>query len=402
MTCHECYLSANSKFTWNTLCSVTNLCVDQGMSCNCKAKITDEDIEAARKEVEAEAERARDEAIIAACKEGINARFAGLRKHGSHGEDCTSCHEGRPKNECPESKRKCGHHCNHSWSHETCCWCGQEFGEDYADEDADTDKLTCANCSFASKSDIRVFPAGISTYFNLPGGVFYCSERDTRVPGTLVGCELHSELGKDTESDSDEAKSLDNIIDECFNEMGRLIEAGMNVGVDLVSKKSKTAYISHVPIDRDEFETEKAIIGKLTEENKANRELVANMEEAIINCLGPYGKNNIADLKVRNEKLCEENEELSNENKILQQEVALLKSKRKKDSGDIASLEIKISKMKKELSGKWRLLEVGEKPHKGDQAFLIDSNNVRIWVEPNGFKGIVKEETVPVRRKITI
>lgn len=41
--------------------------------------------------------------------------------------ECVSCNEGLPLNECPQSKRPCGHHCNHSWSHEECCWCGKVF-----------------------------------------------------------------------------------------------------------------------------------------------------------------------------------------------------------------------------------------------------------------------------------
>jgi hypothetical protein len=44
-------------------------------------------------------------------------------------DECISCGEGTPKNECPKSKRKCGHHCNHAWTHDGCDWCGQEFGE---------------------------------------------------------------------------------------------------------------------------------------------------------------------------------------------------------------------------------------------------------------------------------
>ncbi len=42
--------------------------------------------------------------------------------------ECSSCGEGCAlPNECPKSKRPCGHHCNHSWSHDECCWCGKEF-----------------------------------------------------------------------------------------------------------------------------------------------------------------------------------------------------------------------------------------------------------------------------------
>jgi hypothetical protein len=42
---------------------------------------------------------------------------------------CDSCGEGAPTNECRKSKRPCGHHCNHSWSHDGCDWCGTLFGE---------------------------------------------------------------------------------------------------------------------------------------------------------------------------------------------------------------------------------------------------------------------------------
>lgn len=52
-------------------------------------------------------------------------------------EICISCEEDPDPDDpmdydnykCPKSKRPCGHHCNHSWSHEECCWCGMEFGE---------------------------------------------------------------------------------------------------------------------------------------------------------------------------------------------------------------------------------------------------------------------------------
>lgn len=37
---------------------------------------------------------------------------------------CSACGEQCPRNECPASPLRCGHHCNHSWSHEICCWCG--------------------------------------------------------------------------------------------------------------------------------------------------------------------------------------------------------------------------------------------------------------------------------------
>lgn len=43
--------------------------------------------------------------------------------------ECASCGEGSPKGECPKSQRACGHHCNHSWTHDSCDWCGFEFSE---------------------------------------------------------------------------------------------------------------------------------------------------------------------------------------------------------------------------------------------------------------------------------
>lgn len=44
--------------------------------------------------------------------------------------NCVSCTEDIPKNECPNSKRKCGHHCNCCWTQDVCCWCEKTFGED--------------------------------------------------------------------------------------------------------------------------------------------------------------------------------------------------------------------------------------------------------------------------------
>ena len=41
---------------------------------------------------------------------------------------CTTCCEGFPENECPKSRRECGHHCNCSWEQDECCWCGATFG----------------------------------------------------------------------------------------------------------------------------------------------------------------------------------------------------------------------------------------------------------------------------------
>lgn len=42
-------------------------------------------------------------------------------------KDCISCAE-RMEQSCPESPKPCGHHCNHSWTHDACCWCGKEWG----------------------------------------------------------------------------------------------------------------------------------------------------------------------------------------------------------------------------------------------------------------------------------
>jgi hypothetical protein len=44
---------------------------------------------------------------------------------------CDSCGEGLTLSEyqCKNSKRACGHHCNHSFTLDACCWCGEEFGE---------------------------------------------------------------------------------------------------------------------------------------------------------------------------------------------------------------------------------------------------------------------------------
>lgn len=44
-------------------------------------------------------------------------------------EGCISCEEKCPTGECSAKQSTCGHHCNHSWSHDRCCWCGAEFGE---------------------------------------------------------------------------------------------------------------------------------------------------------------------------------------------------------------------------------------------------------------------------------
>ena len=44
--------------------------------------------------------------------------------------ECVSCGEEIPKNDCEKSKRPCGHHCDCSWSQDHCCWCNKWLGED--------------------------------------------------------------------------------------------------------------------------------------------------------------------------------------------------------------------------------------------------------------------------------
>lgn len=41
---------------------------------------------------------------------------------------CIACGE-QDKEVCPASRRDCGHHCDHSWTHDSCCWCGKEWRE---------------------------------------------------------------------------------------------------------------------------------------------------------------------------------------------------------------------------------------------------------------------------------
>lgn len=41
------------------------------------------------------------------------------------GGDLTTAPEDKDK--CPQSKRACGHHCNHSWSHDVCHWCNKRW-----------------------------------------------------------------------------------------------------------------------------------------------------------------------------------------------------------------------------------------------------------------------------------
>lgn len=45
------------------------------------------------------------------------------------GDECFSCGEGDPVNECPSAQRACGHHCNCIWTQDNCHWCGLEATE---------------------------------------------------------------------------------------------------------------------------------------------------------------------------------------------------------------------------------------------------------------------------------
>ena len=55
---------------------------------------------------------------------------AARTKDGGDDVSCISCEQGMPKGECVTSKRECGHHCNHLWSHDKCDWCGAYVNDD--------------------------------------------------------------------------------------------------------------------------------------------------------------------------------------------------------------------------------------------------------------------------------
>lgn len=42
-------------------------------------------------------------------------------------DGCESCAQGIAGNECPQTKRPCGHHCECLWSQDVCHWCGVEI-----------------------------------------------------------------------------------------------------------------------------------------------------------------------------------------------------------------------------------------------------------------------------------
>jgi hypothetical protein len=44
-------------------------------------------------------------------------------------DECLSCDSEDEAVECPKALHKCKHHCNCSWVHDECCWCGETFGE---------------------------------------------------------------------------------------------------------------------------------------------------------------------------------------------------------------------------------------------------------------------------------
>lgn len=256
------------------------------------------------------------------------------------------------------------------------------------------ESLTCSSCSFASKS----VPISISSHFPLPEGVFYCPERGTRVPGSLEGCELyserkeknekpydeeaplgqktlnkiaslycaaplqsalgeihsnvpdlngrelHSERKKDTESILDEINSLDNTIDECFHEMKRLIDAG-GLG------KQKDARLSALKVSNND----------LTEENKTLRTRFLDAVDSYSECTEKYSS--LVDEHVK--------------------------------------LKDKLTQIRDELSGKWRLLEVGERPRTGDQIY-VSYNGKFNWTAVVSPCWKTNERHSPIRRKITI
>lgn len=52
-----------------------------------------------------------------------------VEKIPEHSGECFSCGEEVPRGECAKGQRRCGHHCNCSWTQDECCWCGEKFGE---------------------------------------------------------------------------------------------------------------------------------------------------------------------------------------------------------------------------------------------------------------------------------
>ena len=76
-------------------------------------------------------EEKRQVGVVYTAREALILWWEYIQNRPIQPSDCSSCLEGGiPRNECPQSKRECGHHCNHAWSHEHCCWCDQEVGEE--------------------------------------------------------------------------------------------------------------------------------------------------------------------------------------------------------------------------------------------------------------------------------
>src|ERR1035437_163405 len=81
------------------------------------------------------------------CSCAIAHSFISRSLRRSMDRDCISCARAYAKGECFGSLRRCGHHCNHSWSSGYCCWCGTTFGNQPAlvpstpPEDSDGDAL---------------------------------------------------------------------------------------------------------------------------------------------------------------------------------------------------------------------------------------------------------------------
>lgn len=76
--------------------------------------------------VEAAPTRVKD-GVTKAVAEAMKKKLEDAGAKASLRADCSCCAEGLPRGECPKSERACGHHCNHSWSHDECHWCGATF-----------------------------------------------------------------------------------------------------------------------------------------------------------------------------------------------------------------------------------------------------------------------------------
>jgi hypothetical protein len=78
-------------------------------------------------------------------------------------DGCASCGESLPMFECPASNRRCGHHCNCSWIHDHCHWCGREFGE-VSDPRIGDISIMESPVTHNNKSDEQGRPAGGCTH----------------------------------------------------------------------------------------------------------------------------------------------------------------------------------------------------------------------------------------------